>query len=158
MFAASDEHSRACTTGVWYVRDMDRADAIEQISRLLSSDMRETSNTSMRIPVALRDAATLAARELGVAQSATALTITALQATLEGALMEAALEDHYERYPESRPDLAELAIAAAELDGNPLASQPALIRQAAAEISARHPSPEPEDVILWAEARSLPAA
>ena len=158
MNPASGGCTLACTTSTWYAHDMDRADAIEQISRLLSSDMTRTSNTSMRIPVALRDAASLAARELGVAQSATALTITALQASIEGALMQAALDDHYERYPESRPDLGDLAIAAAELDGNPLASQPDLIRQAAAEISARRLSPEPEDVILWAEARSLPAA
>lgn len=158
MIPALNERSLVCTTGMWYVHGMDRADAIEQISQLLSSDMTQTSNTSMRIPVALRDAASLAARELGVAQSATALTISALEATLEGALMQAALDDHYEQYPESRPDLGDLAIAAAELDGNPLASQPDLLRQAAAEIAARHPSPEPEDVILWAEARSLPAA
>jgi hypothetical protein len=81
-----------------------------------------------------------------------------LRATLEAAVMQAVLDDHYERYPGSRPDLGDLAIAAAELDGNPLAAQPELIRQAAIEISARHLDPEPEDVILWAEARSLPTA
>jgi hypothetical protein len=72
--------------------------------------------------------------------------------------MQAALDKHYEQYPELRPDLGDLAIAAAHLDGHPLAEQPALLRQSAAELSARHPHPEPEDVILWAEARSLPSS
>jgi hypothetical protein len=134
------------------------ADAIERISQLLSSDMTETSNTSMRIPTALRDAATLAAKELGVAPSATALTTAALRSALEAAIMQAVLDEHYERYPDSRPDLGDLAVAAAEQDGNPLAARPDLIRRAAAELSARHPGPEPEDVLLWAEARALPSS
>lgn len=130
---------------------MENAEAIVQIRQLLGSDMTETSNTSMRIPTALRDAAALAAKELGIAPSATALTTAALRAALEASIMQAALDKHYEQYPELRPDLGDLAIAAAHLDGNPLAEQPDLIRQAAEEISARHPSPEPEDVLLWAE-------
>lgn len=136
---------------------MTAAEAVDQISRLLDSDMTETSNTSMRIPTALRDAATLAARELGIAPSATALTTAALRSALEAAVMQAVLEEHYATYPDARPDLGDLAIAAAEQDGNPLAAQPELIRQAAAELSARHPNPAPEDVLLWAEARALPA-
>jgi hypothetical protein len=131
-------------------------DAIERISQLLGSDMTETANTSMRIPTALRDAAALAARELGAAPSATALTTIALRSALEAVLMQAALDDHYTRYPRTRPDLADLAIAAAELDGHPLAAEPERIRHAATELAARHPDSEPEDVLLWAEARALP--
>ena len=137
---------------------MGTAHVIDRISRLLDSDMTQTSNTSMRIPTGLRDAATLAARELGAAPSATALTTAALRAALEAVVMQAVLDDHYERYPDSRPDLGDLAITAAELDGNPLAAQPDLIRQAAAELSARRLNPDPEDVLLWAEARMLPPA
>jgi hypothetical protein len=132
-------------------------DAIERISQLLGSDMTETANTSMRIPTALRDAAALAAQELGVAPSATALTTMALRSALEAVVMQATLDDHYARHPGTRPDLADLAVAAAELDGHPLAAEPERIRRAAAELAARHPSPEPEDVLLWAEARALPA-
>jgi hypothetical protein len=132
------------------------ADAIERINELLGSDMAETANTSMRIPTALRDAAALAARELGVAPSATALTTAALRSALEAVLMQAVLDDHYATYPGTRPDLGDLAIAAAELDGHPLAADPERLRRAAAELAARHPHPEPEDVLLWAEARSLP--
>jgi hypothetical protein len=137
---------------------MGTVDAVERISQLLGSDMEQTSNTSMRIPTALRDAAALAVRELGVAPSTTALTSAALRAALEAVVMQAVLDDHYERHPAARPDLGDLAIAAAELDGHPLAAEPERIRQAAAEISARHPSPDPEDVLLWAEARALRTA
>ena len=136
---------------------METADAIERISQLLGGDMAETSNTSMRIPTALREAAALAARELGAAPTATALTTAALRAALEAVLMQAVLDDHYAQYPGTRPDLGDLAIAAAEIDGHPLAADPDRIRRAAAELQARHPDPDPEDVLLWAEARAFSA-
>lgn len=146
-----------CTTLPWYRESMGTADAIERISQLLDSDMTKTSNTSMRIPTALREAAALAAKELNAAPSATALTTMALRSALEAAVMRAALDEHYAQYPEARPDLADIAIATAELDGNPLAADPDRIRRAAAEIAAAHPRPEPEDVLLWAEARAFPS-
>jgi hypothetical protein len=137
---------------------MELQTAIERINELLDDDELETSNTSMRIPTALRDAAALAVKELGIASSATALTTAALRATLEAIVMQAALDDHYERHPQARPDLGDLAIAAAELDDHPLAGQPGRLRQAAVEIAANHPDASPDDVLLWAEARALPAA
>src|SRR5207302_3062010 len=103
------------TTDTWYSRTVQRARVIEAINHLLDNRGPETSNTSMRIPTALRDAAALAVRELGVAPSATALTAAALRATLEAAVMQAALDDHYERHPDARPSLGDLAVAAAEL-------------------------------------------
>jgi hypothetical protein len=137
---------------------MERPAVIERISELLDGGGLETSNTSMRIPTALRDAAALAVRELGVAPSATALTTTALRATLEAVVIQAALDEHYERYPQARPGLGDLAVAAAELDGHPLAAEPERLRRAAAEIAVNHPEATPDDVLLWAEARALPAA
>jgi len=137
---------------------MEQQKAIERISELLDDGEHETSNTSMRIPTALRDAAALAVKELGIAPSATALTTGALRATLEAVVMQAALDDHYEHHPRARPDLGDLAIAAAELDGHPLAAQPRRLRQAATEIATNHPGASPDDVLLWAEARALPAA
>ena len=71
--------------------------------------------------------------------------------------MRAALDEHYAQYPEARPDLADIAIATAELDGNPLAADPDRIRRAAAEMTGTHAHPEPEDVLLWAEARAFPS-
>ena len=59
-----------------------------------------------------------------------------------------------QQHPEVRPSLAELAIAAAELDGNPLAATPDLIREAAAAIVDRRPDADADDVLIWAEARA----
>jgi len=132
--------------------------AVERISALLDAEGSPTSNTSMRLPAALRDAAALAVAELGVAPSATALTAAALRAMLEAIVMQAALDQHYQHYPQAHPDLGDLAIAAAQLDGHPLAAQPERLRQAAVEITANHPAATPDDVLLWAEARAMPAA
>ena len=132
--------------------------AIDRISELLDRDDSATSNTSMRIPATLREAAALAVRELGVAPSATALTTAALRATLEAVVMQAVLDEHYEHYPCARPDLGDLAIAAAELDGHPLAAEPDRLRRAAAEITGKHPDASPDDVLLWAEARAFAVA
>jgi hypothetical protein len=143
---------------VWYSTAVDTSAVIERISELLDGGGLATSNTSMRIPTALRDAAALAVGELGVAPSATALTTAALRTTLEAVVMQAVLDDHYVRHPSARPGLGDLAIAAAEIDGHPLAAQPERLRQAAAEISLNRPGASPDDVLLWAEARALPAA
>jgi hypothetical protein len=112
----------------------------------------------MRIPAALREAAALAVAELGVATSTTALATDALRSRLEAIVIEGALAAHYERHPKARPSLAELAIAAAELDGNPLATTPELIRKAAKEIVKRRPDADADDVLLWAEAQASSAA
>ena len=152
------ERPTACTTQSWYTSVMDAMQAVDRIIELLESDMGQTSNTSMRIPTALRDAAAIAVRELGVAPSTTALTAAALRTRLEATVMQAVLDDHFRQYPEARPSLGDLAVAAAELDGHPLAGESARIRQAAVEVEARHPDAEPEDVLLWAEARAIPAS
>jgi hypothetical protein len=133
-------------------------DALTRISELLDRTDDETVGTSMRIPAALREAAAVAVAELGVAPSTTALANDALRSRLEAIVIEAALAAHYDKHPEARPSLAELAIAAAELDGNPLAATPDLIREAAAAIVDRHPDADADDVLIWAEARASSAA
>lgn len=127
-------------------------DAIDEIYRLLGDAGQETTNTSMRLPVALREAAALAVDQLGAAPSTTALASAALRAALEAIVMQAALDAHYEAHPGSRPSLAELAVSAAELDGNPLAHKPELLREAAEQVMAKHPGADADDVLLWAEA------
>jgi len=112
----------------------------------------------MRMPEALREAATIAVKGLGVAPSVTTLTFDALRARLEALVMEATLEAHYIHNPDARPDLGELAVAAAELDGNPLASRPELLHQAAREIVSVRPGADADDVVLWAQARALSPA
>jgi hypothetical protein len=125
---------------------------IRQLSELLESADTSTTNTSMRLPVALRDAAELAVRQFGAAESATALTVAALRASLESIAMQAALDEHYRDHPASRPSLADLAIAAAQLDGHPLAENPRALRRAAQQIIRHHPRADADDVLLWAEA------
>jgi len=132
-------------------------EAIDRINELLDSTDPDTVNTSMRIPKALREAAALAVSELGVAPSATVLAANALRMLLEGTVVLAALDLHFEKYPEARPSLADLAIALAEIEGSPLTQQPDLLLRSAAEIQRRHPHAEPQDVLLWAEAREYTA-
>ena len=91
-------------------------------------------------------------REFGVASSTTSLTVAALRTMLEAVAVQAVLDAHYKVHPQARPDLAELAVAAAELDGHPLAGRPELLRQAAETITKTHPDADADDVLLWAEA------
>ena len=132
---------------------MDDLSVLDRINVLLDTDDESTVNTSMRLPVALRDAAALAVDQLHAAASTTTLTATALRAAIETAVMEAALEAHYAQHPGARPTLAEVALALAAQDGSPLADQPERLAQAAAEVLARHPEADADDVLLWAEAQ-----
>jgi hypothetical protein len=138
-------------------RQVEVLEAIAQIGDFLDCPALAATGASTRIPAAVRHAAALAVSELGVEPSAVALSGTALRATLEGLVMQVILDDHYERYPDSRPDLGDLAIAAAEIDGHRLAGEPDLLRQAAAEIVGERPDAGPEEVLLWAEARAYAA-
>lgn len=124
---------------------------------LLDQDSSETVGTSMRIPTALRDAAVIAA-ELGLAPSTTDLTVRGLRATLEAFAQRAVLDAHYEEYPEVRPDLAEIALATAEMDGNPLADHPDLIRRAAEGVRKLLDDPGPDDVLVYAAGLAAAAA
>lgn len=126
---------------------------LDEINRLLDADGSSTVNTSMRLPEALRDAAALAVAHLGVADSTTSLAAAGLRQALETAVMGAALEAHFDRYPESRPSLAEVASALAAQNGSELAQRPDMIERAAEQLSARHPAADADDVLLWAEAQ-----
>ncbi len=132
---------------------MEVSEALQRIIALLDAPSEATVNTSMRLPAALRDAATLAVDVLGVAASTTTLTASALRIALETAVMEAALNEHFRIHPDARPSLAEVALALASHDSSPLADQPDLLERAAAELTARHPDADADDVLLWAEAQ-----
>lgn len=126
---------------------------IDEINRLLAADDNETVNTSMRLPVNLRDAAALASDQLGAASSTTTMTAAALRHRLETIVIDTALRLHYDQHPEVRPSLAEVAQALAQQDRSPLAARPELIEAAARAVSARHPNADADDVLLWAEAQ-----
>ncbi|MCA1676226.1 MAG: hypothetical protein LC799_29980 [Actinobacteria bacterium] len=116
---------------------------------LLDATEGETVGTSVRLPVALRDAAVVAA-EMGLAGSTTELTVRGLRDLLETAAQRAVLDAHYEVHPEARPDLAEVALATAQLDGHPLAQRSELVRRAAAEIVSVIDDPTPDEVLSYA--------
>jgi hypothetical protein len=134
---------------------MDDLDVLDQLNALLDAPEDATVNTSMRLPATLRDAAALAVEKLGVAASTTTLASAALRSTLKTAVMEAALEAHYTQHPATRPTLAEVALALAAQDGSTLADRPELLEQAAAQVLARHPGADADDVLLWAEAQQV---
>lgn len=132
----------------------------ERLTRLLDcldAASSDTVGTSVRIPGHLREAAALAA-ELGLATSTTDLTVRGLRDTLEAFAQRAVLDAHYEEYPHARPDFAEVALATAEIDGNPLAARPDLIRRAAAEIRSVKDDPTPDDVLVYAAGLAAAAA
>jgi hypothetical protein len=132
---------------------MDVLQALDEMNRLLDSTDDETVNTSMRLPVALRDAAALAVTQFGAAPSTTALTAAALRHVVETLVMETALELHYLQHPAAQPSLAEVALALAAQDGSPLAERPDLIADAAHAVLQRRADADADDVLLWAEAQ-----
>ena len=140
---------------MWYNWPMVATEILDRISELLHSPDETTVNTSMRLPVSLREAAALATEYLGLAPSTTAYTVQLLRSDIEAALLAEALTAHYQEFPADRPSLAEVSIAVAEIDGNPLAHHPDLIERAAIEILATHPQASPDDVLLWAEAQQM---
>src|SRR5919198_296600 len=109
---------------------MDVEERLARMVELLTSNRDETVGTSVRIPIDLRDAAQAAA-ELGLTGSLTDLVVHGLRKRLDALVNQAVLEQHFKEYPEARPTLAEVAMAGAELDGNPLKDQPELIERAA---------------------------
>ncbi len=132
---------------------MDDLAALDELNRLLDADDAETVNTSMRLPVSLRDAAALAVEHFNAAPSATTMATAALRQSLETLAMETALHLHYHEHPEARPSLAEIAHALAAQDGSPLASRPDLLTAGASAVVERHPDADADDVLLWAEAQ-----
>ena len=136
---------------------MDPLDTLDTMTRLLNEVDGETVNTSMRLPVSLRDAAALAVSQFEAAPSTTHLTAAALRQALETVVMEAALRLHYEQHPSAEPTLGEVAFALAVQDGSPLADRPDLIASAAVAVAARRRDADADDVLLWAEAQLVGA-
>jgi hypothetical protein len=111
----------------------------------------ESVVTSVRQPAALREALR-AAVDLGMDANVNDATVRAVRDRLEAFAQRLALESHYAEHPEARPSLADVALAAAELDDDPLAADPALLRRAAGEVVAVKPDASADDVLVWAAA------
>jgi len=89
---------------------------------------------------------------LGMDTSANDATNQALRERVETFALRLALDEHYKEHPSARPSLAQVAIAAARLDGDPLGEDPGLVTQAAEEIVERWPDATPDDVLIYATA------
>jgi hypothetical protein len=105
--------------------------------------------SSVRQPAALKEALKVAV-ELGLDANANDATVQAVRDRVEAFAQRRALDAHYVAHPDVRPTLAELAQAAAELDGDPLADEPALLRRAAQEILGLRPDASADDVLVYA--------
>lgn len=127
---------------------------IDRLIDLLDSDGNATAGTSVRFPSHLRDAAAVAV-QLGLAPSMTELAVRGLRDILEAFAQRLVLDQHYRQHPEARPSLYETALAAAELDGNPLAGRPDLLRLAADHLGTTRPDPTPDDVLVLAAGLDL---
>lgn len=128
---------------------MDRQ--LQRLLDLLDQAGEDTVNTSVRLPTYLREAAAVASG-MGLVSSTTELAVRGMRDTLEAFAQRAVLDAHYQDNPGVRPTLAEVAIATAELDGNPLASRAALVRQAADAVCSLKADPNPDDVLIYAAA------
>ncbi|MGH8993339.1 MAG: hypothetical protein ACRDZ7_17660 [Acidimicrobiia bacterium] len=109
----------------------------------------ETVVTSVRQPAALREAVKVAV-ELGLDPTANDAAVRALRDRLDTFAQRLALDAHYAAHPHTRPDLAARALAAARLDGDPLAAQPELLARAAREVVTLRPGASADDVLLYA--------
>jgi hypothetical protein len=137
---------------VWYLveYDFEVAEDLQRLLNLLDQvDDGATVGTSVRLPLALRDAAAVAVRA-GLLPSVTDATVRGLQAELTAVANRAVLEAHYREHPEARPERWEVALAAAELSGHPLTTRPELVRRAAEELVRIVDEPSPDEVLAYA--------
>jgi hypothetical protein len=130
------------------------AGKVSAFVELVTAGDETTTNTSVRLPTNLRDAANIAS-ELGYAESTTDLVVNGLREQLDGLAWRAALDTNYQAHPEDRPSLATVAQAAAEQYGSRLAAEPDLVEKAAAWVEANRPGGDFDDVLLVAEGMFL---
>ena len=112
-------------------------------------DSSATTVTSVRQPTALREAVKLAV-ELGMDANTNDATVHAVRDRVEAFAQRLALQAHFQRHPEARPSLAEVALAAAQLDDHPLARDEELLRIAAEELGAAQPDATGSEVLIYA--------
>ncbi len=128
----------------------DKMDAI--LGRLGSAGAdNETVVSSVRLPVALRDAAR-ALHELGVAPSFNEVLVQGARDRILALVHRGGLDAHYAHHPDVRPSPAAVAMALARMDGSELADHPDVIEQAAAELGAGRDDLSGDDVLVYAAA------
>lgn len=128
----------------------ERQERLERLFELLEHpDGDGTVVTSVRQPAALREAVKVAV-SLGLDPTPNDAAVAALRGRLEAFAQRLALDAHYASHPGVRPSLAQQALAAARLDGDPLAAEPELLARAAEAVSRLRGSASADDVLLYA--------
>ncbi len=94
--------------------------------------------TSIRLPEALHRAV-LIATELGMDESFTVATSRALEERVGEFVRRMALAEHFSRFPEDVPSLADVAMIRVRGSGHPGASRPDLIEETAAWMTKQRP-------------------
>jgi hypothetical protein len=125
------------------------AKLFDAVQRLHDEDA--TVVTSVRLSSSLREAVK-AAVKAGMDANPNDAMLNAVRDRLEAFTQRLALDLHYERYPDTRPSLAEIAIAAAQLDDGPLAHEHNVLRRAADEVVRVKPDADADDVLVYAAA------
>lgn len=125
------------------------AELFKAVQRLAHEDT--TVVTSVRLSTSLREAVK-AAVKAGMDDNPNDAMLHALRDRLEAFAQRLALDQHYERFPDARPSLIEVATAAAQLDDSPLAREPGLLRRAAEEVVRLKPDADADDVLVYAAA------
>lgn len=133
--------------------DEEAVSAATEIGQLLGASVTDRRNkaTSLRLNVSLREAAEVAVAH-GWSPSFTALVegslATALGDLVAGIAEQAALDQHYETHPDAQPELWEIAVAAARIEGRAVADHPELVRAGAEALGA---DGDVDTVLAWAE-------
>src|SRR5438105_14028909 len=128
----------------------ERQQKVDRLFELLDRfDTDATVVTSVRQPAALREAVKVAVA-LGLDPTPNDAAVVALRDRVETFAQRLALDAHYAAHPALRPTLAQRALAAARLDGDPLADDPELLARAAAAVTRRRAGAGADDVLLYA--------
>jgi len=125
------------------------AELFDAVQRLHDEDA--TVVTSVRLSSSLREAVK-AAVKAGMDANPNDAMLNAVRDRLEAFTQRLALDLHYERHPDVRPSLAEIAIAAAQLDDSSLAHDHDVLRRAADEVVRVKPAADADDVLVYAAA------
>lgn len=117
---------------------MGRLDDLFEALAELGSSQGETKATSVRQPAALHRAAQVAT-ELGMDESFTAAANRALEERIRAFARQRALAAHFERFPEDRPRLAEVALRRVAGTGHPAEHHPEVLEAVADWVEGREP-------------------
>jgi len=123
----------------------------ELLNALDGQESQPLVGTSVKLPQNLR-AAAQAARKLGLIKSTSEIAGAGMRDQLTALANRAALDEHYARVPSTRPSLAQITHAYAQLHGHVLAERFDLIKESADRVVIDEPNADAHDVLIYATA------